>query len=498
MAPLPCLNISIEGSNSEKEDIPYMTIKRRVFISNILMIVIPFALCILFSLGIRLVIIKTYRGGSQSFNEEIFYEARRKLLNESIDITETHDAPDINNLKSPVENLQGQFQKYSVFFALHNNGEWLIPPRQKNDPLFDAVLSLTGNHTLSFDTTMIYVQTIGAAKVLIINYDFNFNDDAYIRYAVTTGIAMIWLLIILILATNFFLTRVMIKNISTPLNILSFGVKQIQENNRGFRLEYHTDDEFLPICGAFNEMAAGLKTMADEQKKYDENRRDLIAGISHDLRTPLTSIKAYLEGLEKGVASTREMKEKYLATIKNKTHDMEHIINQLFLFSKLDIDDFPLKLKTTDIGLLIMNIVSELSDEYLKRGLKVEFPETARNLFVNIDPVLFRNVVVNILENSAAYKDAEHGRLEIKICMVDTMAKIRMTDDGPGVPKELLDKLFDVFYRVDQSRNTKGNGLGLAISQKIVNRMSGTMEAELPGHGLAIVIYLPLVNGTTL
>jgi signal transduction histidine kinase len=484
--------------DNDKEVVPPMTIKRRIFISNIFMIVIPFVLCILFSFGIRPVIIKIYRGGSQSFNEEIFYEARYELLNKSIDITEAHDAPDSNTLKSLVEDLQRQFQKYSVFFALHDNGEWLIPPRQENDPLFDAVLSLTGNHTLFIDTTMIYVQTIGTAKAMILNYNFRLNDDAYIRYVITVGLIMLWLMIILILVTNFFLTRVIIKNIITPLNILSFGVKQIQENNIHFRLEYHADDEFLPVCGAFNEMAARLEAMADEQKKYEENRRELIAGISHDLRTPLTSIKAYLEGLEKGVASGREMKEKYLATIKNKACDMEHIINQLFLFSKLDIDDFPLRLKTTDIGLFITNIALELSDEYLKRGLEVEFTKTAQNFFVNIDPVLFRNVIVNILENSAAYKDAEHGRLEIKTGTVDTMAEIRMTDDGPGVPKELLDKLFDVFYRVDQSRNTKGNGLGLAISQKIVNRMGGTMKAELPGHGLEIVIYLPPVNGAAL
>jgi signal transduction histidine kinase len=192
------------------------------------------------------------------------------------------------------------------------------------------------------------------------------------------------------------------------------------------------------------------------------------------------------------------MKEKYLATIKNKTHDMEHIINQLFLFSKLDIDDFPLKLKTTDIGLFITDIVSELSGEYLKRGIEVELSETPRNLLVNIDPVLFRNVVVNIFENSAAYKDTEYGRIKIETCMVDTMTEIRLTDDGPGVPKELLDRLFNVFYRADQSRNTKGNGLGLAISQKIVSRMGGTMKAELPGHGLAIIIQLPLADGTAL
>jgi signal transduction histidine kinase len=309
------------------------------------------------------------------------------------------------------------------------------------------------------------------------------------------GAALVWIMIMLILATNFFLTRMITKNISAPLNTLSFGVKQIQENNLRFRLEYRAGDEFLPVCNAFNEMAARLESMSKEQKKYEENRRELIAGISHDLRTPLASIKAYLEGLEKGVAATPPMREKYFATIKNKTHDLEHIIDHLFLCSKLDMNDFPLNLKTLDIGQFVSGMVSELSGEYIKRGLTVELSETAKNLPVNIDPALFRNVFVNILENSAAYKEAEQGRIEIKISAAGDMVEIRLTDDGPGVPEEALDKLFDVFYRVDQSRNTRGNGLGLAISQKIVNRMGGSMRAELPGRGLSICICLPLVNG---
>jgi signal transduction histidine kinase len=457
------------------------------------MIVIPFILCVFFSIGIRFVIIKIYRGGGRSFNEEIFYEARRELLNISDD-TESAGMPDMNSLKSAVGNLQIKFQNYAVFFALYNNDEWIIPPPKESEPLFDTLLLLTGNHTLSFDTTIVYVHTIGTAKAMIINYDFHFNDDAYIRYVITIGIAMVWLMIMLILMTNFFLTRMIIKNISTPLNILSFGVKQIQENNLRFRLEYRSDDEFLPVCDAFNEMAARLENMADEQKKYEENRRELIAGISHDLRTPLASIKAYLEGLEKGIASTPPMREKYFSTIKNKTCDLEHIIDQLFLFSKLDINDFPLNLKTIDIGQLISGMASELSGEYIKRGLAIELPETALNLPVNIDPALFRNIMVNILENSAAYKEAEQGKVEITVSTADTMAEICLTDDGPGVPDEALDKLFDVFYRVDQSRNTRGNGLGLAISQKIVNRMGGSMRAELPGRGLSIHIYLPLAN----
>ncbi|MDR0721870.1 MAG: HAMP domain-containing histidine kinase [Treponema sp.] len=442
-------------------------------------------------------IIKNYRGGGQSFNEEIFYKARRELVNIGDD-TKDADMLDMNNLKDSIENVQGQFQRYAVFFALYDNEEWIIPPPGENDPLFDTLVLLTGNHTLSFDTTIVYVHTIGTAKAMVINYDFHFIDDAYIRYVLIVGVALVWIMIMLVLATNFFLTRMIITNISAPLTILSFGVKQIQENNVSFRLEYQADDEFLPVCDAFNEMAARLESISDERKKYEENRRELIAGISHDLRTPLASIKAYLEGLEKGVASTQQMRKKYLTTIKNKTHDLEHIINHLFLFSKLDINDFPLNLKTIDMRRLISDMVSELSGEYVKRGLTVELSETAKKLPVNIDPVLFRNVIVNILENSATYKEAEHGRIEIKTGMVDNMVKIGLTDDGPGVPEEVLDKLFDVFYRVDQSRNTKGNGLGLAISQKIVNRMGGSMQAELAERGLSIRIYLPLADEAAL
>jgi signal transduction histidine kinase len=458
------------------------------------MIVIPFVLCIFFSISIRFVIIKNYRKGGQSFNEEIFYEARRELLN----IGDNAGIHDTDTLKGMIEKSQRKFQEYSVFFALYENEEWVIPPPKENDPLFDTLVVLTGNHTLSFDTTIVYVHTIGSAKAMAINYDYHFNDDAYIKYIFAVGITLVWFMIMLILATNFFLTRIITKNISIPLNTLSFGVKQIYENNVSFRLDYRTDDEFLPVCGAFNEMAARLEGMSREREKYEENRRELIAGISHDLRTPLASIKAYLEGLEKGIASTPEMREKYLATIKNKTYDMEHLINHLFLFSKLDINDFPLNLKTMDMGPLISDMVSELSGEYIRRGLTVEFSGTAQNLPVNIDPVLFRNVIVNILENSAAYKEAEYGRIEIKIGVTDNEIEIRLTDDGPGVPDEALDKLFDVFYRVDQSRNTKGNGLGLAISQKIVHRMGGSMRAELPESGLSICICLPLADGVAL
>jgi signal transduction histidine kinase len=439
----------------------------------------------------------------QLYNNEIFYEARHELQNIGGRFTGSAGVPepDAGDVRDIAGDLQERFLKYNVHFAVYDSGEWVIPPPQKNKILFDAALSEAGNHTISFDATAVYMQEIGAAKIMAVSYDYRLNDDIQPASLIAVGMLSLWILIILILATNFFLTRSMIKNISIPLNMLSFGVKQIQNNNLGFRLEYKNDDEFLSICGAFNEMAERLEAMAAEHDKYEENRRELLAGISHDLRTPLTSIKAYLEGIEKEIASTREKREKYIAVIRNKTNNMEHIINQLFLFSKLDINDFPLGLKNFDMGLFIRDLASELSDDYFKRGLAIELSEITQNTFVNIDPVLFHNVITNILENSLSYKDAERGRIEIRTGIVKTMVEIRLADDGPGVPKGSLEKLFNVFYRADPSRNNKdcrpGSGLGLAISQKIVNRMGGSMKAELPERGLAIVIYLPLANRET-
>ncbi|MDR1286079.1 MAG: HAMP domain-containing histidine kinase [Treponema sp.] len=487
-----------------------MTIKRRMFISHILMICIPFVLSVLFSIGIRFVIMKIYgNGNGRLYNNEIFHEAKGELLNIGSRFTEDVPKPDSGDLKIMAGDLQNQFRNYNVFFAVYENGAWLMPPPRENKPLFDAALSEAGNHLVSFDTTAAYIQDAGTAKIMAVSYDYHLNDDIHVGYVLAAGILSFWIMILLILGTNFFLTRGMIKNISVPLNMLSFGVEQIQNNNLGFRLEYKNSDEFFPVCGAFNKMTERLEAMAAEHDKYEENRRELLAGISHDLRTPLTSIKAYLEGIEKEIASTREKREKYIAVIRNKTGDMEHIISQLFLFSKLDLNDFPLSLKNLDMGLFIRDLVSELADDYAGRGLAIALSETPRNAFVSIDPILFHNVVTNILENSVSYKAAERGCIEIRAGIAGAVVEIRLADDGPGVSKESLEKLFDVFYRADPSRNTggsrpgesqghyPGSGLGLAISQKIVNRMGGSINAELPGRGLAIVISVPLVNGET-
>ncbi|GHU61912.1 hypothetical protein FACS189445_4400 [Spirochaetia bacterium] len=246
-----------------------------------------------------------------------------------------------------------------------------------------------------------------------------------------------------------------------------------------------------------------VRQITKEHEKYENNRRELIAGISHDLRTPLTSIKAYLEGIETGVASTPEKQHTYFATIKSKTNDLEHIINQLFLFSKLDIGEYPMNIQKIDLGRTLTEMLGELADEYGRRRLVIiqdDVPSRGETIFVNADYLQLRNVIINILENSVKYKNTEKGVITVSYSVSGSTAEITLTDDGPGVPPEAVDKLFDVFYRTDPARNNekKGSGLGLAIAEKTIRRMGGTIHAELPKTGgLSIVITLPLVGNKT-
>jgi signal transduction histidine kinase len=289
------------------------------------------------------------------------------------------------------------------------------------------------------------------------------------------------------------------RTIVRPLDALGEGVRQIHNNHFAYRIAYPTDDEFRPVCEAFNEMAGRLEASIEERNKNEANRRELIAGISHDLRTPLTVIKAYLEGIEEKVASTPEKQKKYFDTIKTKTDDLEKIINQLFLFSKLDLGKLPMNLQLVNIGKVIPEMVDDFIEEYKQKGILLEI-ENLNEYNVKIDVQWLHNVFVNILENSAKYKKKDTGKVRIsskKIHNGIETAEIHLRDDGPGVLPETLEKLFDVFYRTDPSRNTRGSGLGLAISAKIIQHMGGTIRSELAAEGgLDIVISFPIAANT--
>jgi len=312
-----------------------------------------------------------------------------------------------------------------------------------------------------------------------------------------TGVIILFFTAIVVI-TNRLLTKYVFNKIMQPLKVLSDGVQHISEGDLDYRIDYSAKDEFNPICDAFNNMAAQLKSSIEEVKKNEQNRKELFAGISHDLRSPLTSIKALVEGLIDGVAAKPEAQQRYLSNIKRKTEDINNTISQLFLYSKMDMGNYPTNPEKIDIGKEIKDFVKASQEEYMTKGLVVKIVGLPSKVNVYADPLQLRSVFVNLLDNSAKYK--KHDTAIAKIICSDESDNVRLVfeDDGMGVSEEALSKLFEVFYRTDPSRSNphQGSGLGLAITQKTIERMNGSICAEnVAGGGLRMIINIPKLKG---
>ena len=304
--------------------------------------------------------------------------------------------------------------------------------------------------------------------------------------------------IFVMFATSRLLTRYIFNKINRPLEMLSAGARRVGEGDYDQRIEYGGNDEFAGVFEAFNEMAARLEKTTSEIIKNEQNRKELIAGISHDLRSPLTSIKGFVEGLIDGVADTPESRMEYLQIIKQKTDDINNMVSQLFYYSKMDMGNYPAHPERLDINRELADFIAASREEYSARGLAIDFNRAPENRYIVMDPVQLRSVFANIFGNSAKYKNGETANARVCVTSSDGAVKVIFEDDGPGVPDEALEKLFDVFYRGDQSRSNprQGSGLGLAIAAKALERAGGGVYAEnIAAGGLRIVAEIPEERG---
>ena len=309
------------------------------------------------------------------------------------------------------------------------------------------------------------------------------------------GLSVIGFLILMVL-TNWLLSKFVFRKIEKPLAVMSDGVRQISEGNLDYRIAYSENDEFRQVCDDFNGMAEHLKYSIEEVQKNERNRKELLSSISHDLRSPLTSIKAFVEGLHDGVAATPQAQREYLAVVKQKTDDIIAMVSQLFLYSKMDLGSYPVSPERLDLGKELVDFIAATREEY--DGLRIETAETTAGQYAYADPVQLRSVFANILSNSAKYKNRDTATAMIHCAAQDGLIRIQFEDDGPGVPEDTLPKLFEAFYRGDPSRSSprQGSGLGLAIAQKAVERMGGKIYAQnMERGGLRIVVEIPAMEG---
>lgn len=304
-------------------------------------------------------------------------------------------------------------------------------------------------------------------------------------------LVMLALLVLSIVLTNRFLTRFMLRRVEEPLKTLTEGAAQIGRGNLDYRLSYDRADEFGPVCHAFDDMAERLRAAAERSAAEEQSRRELFAGISHDLRSPLTSVRAYTEALLDGVAKTPEDMRRYLTKIQLHEAEIEHMAEALFLYAKMELKDYPVRLQPLNLRSELERICAENpTDGRAEIDLSGVQP-----LSVVADPFLLERIVLNLLDNSRKYRRGETAHVRITAARDGDFVCLSVADDGIGVPEDRLPRLFDPFYRADPARRNPagGSGLGLAIVREAAAHLSGTVRAEnVPDGGLNIIIRLPI------
>ena len=294
-------------------------------------------------------------------------------------------------------------------------------------------------------------------------------------------------LLLTICFTNVYLTRSLFHHISAPLDELVAGVERIQRGDLDSPIAYAGDDEFKAACDAVDLMAAKLKAALEAEQSRTQSRKELIAGMSHDLKSPLTSIRAYSEAIRDGVAATPEMRKRYIETVCRKEQEIEDMVNRLFEFSKLDLSELPLDMRTVKLR----EIIGAVAADYTGTA-DIDTAALASHTAL-ADESQLRRIAKNIIDNAVKYSGRERVRIEIAAEESADMVKILFSDNGNGVDAAQLDKLFDVFYRADpaRERGKDGSGIGLAVVRKAAEEMGGSAEASRSAlGGLCIAITL--------
>ena len=354
-----------------------------------------------------------------------------------------------------------------------------------------------GDDSMKFKTRLyITFASISALPIVLVTISFLILGKVMIRLRQTGGVDNVAKLmprsIFISLWISFFvilfviaclLTRWIGKSVFSPINELGIGLKQVADGNFDYVLDKDSvKGEVRELYESYEEMRLKLKESAGEKIENEDNNRELITNISHDLKTPITAIKGYVEGIMDGVADSPEKMDKYIKTIYNKANDMDRLINELTIYSKIDTNRIPYTFLRLNVADYFNDCVEEVGVELESKGIELNYTNLVdANTRIIADPEQLKRVINNIISNSVKYMDKEKEKSIIDIRILDEVdaIKVEIEDNGRGISPKDLPNIFDRFYRSDSSRNSSkgGSGIGLSIVKKIVEDHGGYIYA---------------------
>lgn len=372
-----------------------------------------------------------------------------------------------------------------------------------------ATLASAGNVTVSDRENSVIKSTFEkdgvVCEIVAINRGNKGNGATTVDELRDTLLLLVKIMLSVVAAAVFFADMVLSgwisRSILQPLERLKNGTARIMDGD--------LDGSILPVggikgrneidlaCEDFEKMREYLRETARERAENEERRREMISGISHDLRTPLAAIEGYIEGLRTGIAETEEKRNRYLEAAYVRSKDLERLVDRLSLYNRYQQKAAIYDWEEIELEGFLENWVKKYRPESESGVFTILVEKMAfQGVRVRADKKELERVFDNLLSNSRKYGNQAECQVEVTGKVCGSMIQINVGDNGPGVEEPQLERIFDVFYRTDSARSCPGNGsgLGLAIVRDIVEAHKGYVKAENSGSGLDICISLPIVS----
>ncbi len=305
---------------------------------------------------------------------------------------------------------------------------------------------------------------------------------------------VIFSMIVILVITATILSIWLYNGISTPIYHLTKATREIRDGNLDYEVKAEGAREVKELCEGFEEMRVRLKTANEEKLEADRQNRELISNISHDLKTPITAVKGYVEGIMDGVADTPEKMDRYIRTIYNKSIEMDHLINELTFYTKINTNRIPYTFSKVNVRDFFQDAAEELEYDLSSKNIAFDYQNTVpKDVLVIADVEQMRRVINNIVGNSVKYMDKPDKKISLKVRDTGMEIEARIEDNGKGISSKDLGNIFNRFYRADSSRNSTqgGSGIGLSIVKKIMEDHGGRVWAS-SNEGEGTTMYFSL------
>jgi signal transduction histidine kinase len=487
-----------------------MKLKNRIIISFFVIILVPLLLT-----GIALMAFTSYQVRSiekQYGIEGITYESlsnntlmlskMTQKIFDNLQKTARETPADLAD-EGYLEKVNGELEAKNAYLLVRKGGELTYSGSDLDVEVLLSELPAYGD-SMSGTDRGVY---IGAdVQALVKQVDFMFPGqvegsafiiiqvDAVLPQVQHLLVDMAMVIILIMFVTALGLCTWTYRGVITPLTQLKVATKNIKEGNLDFTVERSGVDEIGDLCEDFEEMRQRLKQSAEEKVIFDKENKELISNISHDLKTPITAVKGYVEGIMDGVADTPEKMNKYIRTVYTKANEMDRLINELTFYSKIDTNRIPYTFNKISIGDYFEDCVDELTVELESSGVSLTYFNYLEGPAVVIaDAEQIKRVINNIISNSMKYMNKPKGAIIIRLRDVGDFIQIEIEDNGKGISQKDLANVFDRFYRTDTSRNSSkgGSGIGLSIVKKIMEDHGGQVWATSK-EGTGTTMFLAL------